>query len=363
MSRASGWSPWACDRCSVLLPGTPVKLCDVHDEEYRHEWAPHGISREEAVAEAAITFNLLDLHAHLARGLNTWQGHDPGWNGDVHDHVTSVLRAHTQRVTATTVLIRLTPHDVLALRTSGRREREDVLMRAATGTSSYHCPAVAGIAWQLSGVEAEVANRFEDRLNGDEQVRCRPTSRDEVVEAPHLHPLTAWLDARAWQRWLSGDPDAPLDASALKQVADHLDRQTPYLRRPASLAAYERAGFPTSDAGTWHRLLASTGLIGDADAAAASSARWRAHGFDPQTLTTWLGASPTALRGRSLFERDAETHATLRDAGFRNLDHALPWLQLWAKHPETDFGDLRQIWASGAPAAWAEAWLDSLDAP
>jgi hypothetical protein len=344
------------------MPAAPPNLCDVHEEMFRRDWAPHGISRAEAVSEAAVTFDLLSTHAHLARGLNGWLGHGPGWDGDVHEHVNSVLRANTERITADTILIRLAPRDVLALSTSGRREREDVLIRAATGTSAYRCPAVAALAWQLSGVEPEVANRFETRLSGDGPTHCLPTSRDEVVEAPQLHPLTGWLDARAWQRWLSGNRDTQLDSAALADVADRLDHDYAYLRRPASLQAYEDAGFPTSDAVVWHRLLVSTGLVGDSDAAACSAARFRDHGFDPQTLTGWLGTSPTALRGRSLFERDAQTHATLRNAGFTDLDEALPWVLLWTKYAESDFADLAEIWANGTPVEWAEKWLASQDA-
>lgn len=353
------WSPWACDRCSVPIPPAPVVLCDPHEATYLRAWAPHGISRDEAVTEAAKVVDLLPLHADLVGGLNSWLGRSPAWAGDIHQTVDALLGRHTQRVTAGAVLIRLSPHDVLALRGSVRSDREDILARAATGSSNYHCPAVAGLAWRLSGVHPDVAHRFEQRLHGDEDTRCRPTSRDEVVETPHLHPFLAWDCARDWQRHLTGDPDAPLHTTSLDELADQLDRDYPYLRRPASLTAYTDAGFSPTEAVAWHRLLVSTGLVGDSDAASDSATRWQHHGFDLQTLTTWTRTSGTVLRGRSLFERDAETHATLRDGDFPDVATALPWLELWAKYADAAPSLMRQLWEAETPLDWAESWLAS----
>lgn len=360
-----GWNPWACDDCSLSMDGTgPNTLCDIHEASYRASWAPAGVSRDEAITDGAIELDLLTLHALLARGLNAWlTKHGPDVDLDVHVYVSGVLRAHTERATARTVVVRTSPSDVRLMRGLGPAERDALVHRVAVGTADYRCPAIAGLVWRLTGVEPALANRFEERMQ--ERVRaagttrCQPTSRVEVVEAPHLHPLLAWSAARDWQRHLTGDPTAEIDPALLAGVADRLEGEWPHLRRPRSLDAYRFLDFSDVDAVAWHRVLVRTGAVTGGEGAADVAASWREHSFDPDGLSAWAGGPTGVLHGRSSFQRAPQRHAELRDAGFPALPVALPWLELWDRHPGMTATELFDHWNSGTPLEWADAYENS----
>ncbi|SFK74597.1 hypothetical protein SAMN04488085_103287 [Geodermatophilus ruber] len=361
----SGWNPWACYGCSLPIGGTgPVALCHVHEAGFQNHWAPAGITRDEAITDGAIELDLLALHAVLARGLNTWlTKHEPDVDLDVHAHVAEALRAHTDRVTARTVVVRMSPTDVRQMRGLGPSDRDAVIHRAAVGTTAYRCPAIAGLVWRLSGVEPEVANRFEERMRERGRTtggtRCQPTSRVEVVEAPHLHPLLAWSAARDWQRHLTGDPEAEVNPALLADVADQLDRHWPYFRRPRSMEAYRHHGFTDDDAVAWHRLLVQTGAVTSGEGAADTATSWRDTDFEPDDVVAWLGDPADVLHGRTPFQREPRRHAHLRDVGFPALTDALPWLELWERHPGMTATELFDHWRTGTPVEWADAFEDS----
>ncbi len=361
----AGWNPWACADCSVPIAGTgPRTLCDVHETSYRTSWAPAGVSRDEAIDDGAIELDLLTLHAEFARGLNAWlTKHAPEVDLDVHAYVSDAIRAHTGRVTVRTVVVRTSPADVRIMRGLGPSDRDAVVHRAAVGTADYRCPAIAGLAWRLSGVEPALANRFEERMQERGRAaggtRCQPTSRVEVVEAPQLHPLLPWAAARDWQRHLTADPAAEIDPAVLADVADRLERDRPYLRRPRSLDAYRHHDFSDDDAVAWHRVLVRTGAVTPGEGAADTAASWRDHSFDPATMCAWVGEPVGSLHGRSSFQREPQRHAELRAAGFPALPDALPWLELWDRHPGMTATELFDHWSTGTPVEWADAFENS----
>jgi hypothetical protein len=219
------------------------------------------------------------------------------------------------------------------------------LTRAIVGVHHYRFPTAVGLAWAVSGVEPDVANRWaQDRRP------WRPTCRDEEG----VSRFDALDRARAWQEHLAPetlDPRRPwlLDPEVLVHGEAVLAGP---LRDPGSLQPYLRAGFSETAALSWHRLLSEQKLVGRDRATLPTALAWRQAGVGLPALYRWSAKGPTPKFGPRY---PITWQAAFLHAGCPNLQTALPWLDLVRQRRRFTLQDAVLLYRT-TPIDWVRAW-------
>jgi hypothetical protein len=219
--------------------------------------------------------------------------------------------------------------------------------RAVAGVSHYQYPTAVGLAWAVSGIDSDVANRWRP-----DRARWQPTCHDE--EEPSRFDV---LDrARAWQAHLAPktvDPQRPwlLDPGVLTRAADGLGSRR-LLRDPGSLQPYLAAGFSREAAHAWHRLLTTRGLLDPCRASLPVAVAWRNAGVSLPNLQRWTAGSEPPACGRRY---PIDWQAALLHVGCPDLVTALPWLHLVRDHRRITLQDVVDHYGT-TPIDWLRAW-------